>query len=39
VPWLQRWGLTHLLQTPLRSAATDLSLSVDDLQRRVESHA
>jgi hypothetical protein len=27
VPWLQRLGLVHLLQTKLRSAATDLSLS------------
>jgi len=32
VPWLQRLGLVHLLQTELRSAATDLSLSSQDLQ-------
>jgi 2-polyprenyl-6-methoxyphenol hydroxylase-like FAD-dependent oxidoreductase len=38
VPWLQRWGLTHLLQTPLRTAATDLSLPAD-LQRHVQSPA
>jgi 2-polyprenyl-6-methoxyphenol hydroxylase-like FAD-dependent oxidoreductase len=33
VPWLQRLGLAHLLQTGLRSAATDLLLSDGDLQR------
>jgi 2-polyprenyl-6-methoxyphenol hydroxylase-like FAD-dependent oxidoreductase len=33
VPWLQRLGLVHLLQTELRTAATDLSLSHQDLQR------
>lgn len=33
VPWLQRRGLAHLLQTQLRSAATDLSLSHQDRQR------
>lgn len=33
VPWLQRLGLTRLLQTQLRSAADDLSLSSQDLQR------
>jgi 2-polyprenyl-6-methoxyphenol hydroxylase-like FAD-dependent oxidoreductase len=32
VPWLQRLGLVHLLQTQLRTAATDLSLSRHDLQ-------
>jgi len=37
VPWLQRLGLTHLLQTQLRSAATDLSLSSQDLQRSTHS--
>jgi 2-polyprenyl-6-methoxyphenol hydroxylase-like FAD-dependent oxidoreductase len=31
VPWLQRLGLIGLLQTQLRSAATDLSLSSEDL--------
>jgi 2-polyprenyl-6-methoxyphenol hydroxylase-like FAD-dependent oxidoreductase len=33
VPWLQRFGLTHLLQTHVHTAATDLSLSHRDLQR------
>jgi hypothetical protein len=33
VPWLQRLGLVHLLQTGLRTAANDLSLSHQDLQR------
>jgi 2-polyprenyl-6-methoxyphenol hydroxylase-like FAD-dependent oxidoreductase len=33
VPWLQQLGLTHLLQSHLRTAATDLSLSGKDLQR------
>ncbi len=33
VPWLQRVGLVHLLQAGLRTAATDLSLSNQDLQR------
>jgi 2-polyprenyl-6-methoxyphenol hydroxylase-like FAD-dependent oxidoreductase len=33
VPWLQRLGLVHLLQTHVRTAATDLSLSHQDLQR------
>jgi 2-polyprenyl-6-methoxyphenol hydroxylase-like FAD-dependent oxidoreductase len=33
VPWLQRLGLVHLLQTELRTAATDLSLAHHDLQR------
>jgi 2-polyprenyl-6-methoxyphenol hydroxylase-like FAD-dependent oxidoreductase len=33
VPWLQRLGLVHLLQTRRRAAATDLSLSRTDLQR------
>jgi 2-polyprenyl-6-methoxyphenol hydroxylase-like FAD-dependent oxidoreductase len=37
VPWLQRLGLTRLLQTQLRSAATDLSLSSQDLQRSTHS--
>jgi 2-polyprenyl-6-methoxyphenol hydroxylase-like FAD-dependent oxidoreductase len=37
VPWLQRLGLTHLLQTKLRSAADDLSLSSQDLQRTARS--
>ena len=32
VPWLQRLGLAHLLQTTLRTAATDLSLADDDLR-------
>jgi 2-polyprenyl-6-methoxyphenol hydroxylase-like FAD-dependent oxidoreductase len=31
VPWLQRLGLAHLLQTQLRTAATDLSLAEHDL--------
>jgi 2-polyprenyl-6-methoxyphenol hydroxylase-like FAD-dependent oxidoreductase len=39
VPWLQRLGLVHLLQTHLRSAATDLSLSSHDLQRSMNSLA
>jgi hypothetical protein len=38
-PWLQRLGLVHLLQTKLRTAATDLSLSSHDLQRSVNSQA
>ncbi|GAS98225.1 monooxygenase FAD-binding protein [Mycolicibacterium canariasense] len=33
VPWLQRFGIAHLLQTQLRSAATDLALAPHDLQR------
>jgi 2-polyprenyl-6-methoxyphenol hydroxylase-like FAD-dependent oxidoreductase len=33
VPWLQRFGLTRLLQTQLRTAATDLSLASGDLRR------
>jgi 2-polyprenyl-6-methoxyphenol hydroxylase-like FAD-dependent oxidoreductase len=33
VPWLQRLGLVRLLQTKLRTAATDLSLSSHDLRR------
>lgn len=33
VPWVQRLGLGHLLRRPLRTAATDLRLSVDDLER------
>lgn len=32
VAWLQRLGFLHLLQTKLRTAATDLSLSHQDLQ-------
>ncbi|GAB7066200.1 FAD-dependent monooxygenase [Mycobacterium hodleri] len=32
VPWLQRLGLAHLLQTSLRTAATDLSLAEYDLR-------
>lgn len=32
VPWLQRLGLVHLLQTRLRSAATRLSLNDTDLR-------
>lgn len=32
VPWLQRLGLAHLLQTTLRTAATDLSLAEHDLR-------
>jgi 2-polyprenyl-6-methoxyphenol hydroxylase-like FAD-dependent oxidoreductase len=39
VPWLQRLGLVHLLQTKLRTAATDLSLSSHDLQRATNSLA
>jgi 2-polyprenyl-6-methoxyphenol hydroxylase-like FAD-dependent oxidoreductase len=37
VPWLQRLGLLRLLQTRLRTAATDLSLSSHDLQRLTNS--
>ena len=37
VPWLQRLGLTRLLQTQLRSAAGDLSLSSQDVQRSTHS--
>jgi hypothetical protein len=33
VPWLQRLGLVHRLQTKLRTAATDLSVSSHDPQR------
>jgi hypothetical protein len=33
VPWLRRFGLINLLQTHLRTAADDLSLSDQDLQR------
>lgn len=36
VPWLQRLGLLHLLQTGLRDAATDLSLLPHDLHRTVD---
>jgi len=32
VPWLQRLGLAHVLQTPLRTAATDLTLAEHDLR-------
>lgn len=32
VPWLQRLGLVDLLQSQLRTAATDLSLADDDLR-------
>jgi 2-polyprenyl-6-methoxyphenol hydroxylase-like FAD-dependent oxidoreductase len=32
VPWLQRLGLAHLLQTKVRTAATDLSLAEHDLR-------
>jgi 2-polyprenyl-6-methoxyphenol hydroxylase-like FAD-dependent oxidoreductase len=32
VPWLQRLGLASLLQTKLRTAATDLSLASHDLR-------
>ena len=32
VPWLQRLGLVHLLQTGLRTAATDLTLTHHDLE-------
>jgi 2-polyprenyl-6-methoxyphenol hydroxylase-like FAD-dependent oxidoreductase len=39
VPWLQRLGLVRLLQTKLRTAATDLSLSSRDLQRSTHSYA
>jgi hypothetical protein len=39
VPWLQRLGLARLLQTKLRAAATDLSLSSHDLQRSTHSYA
>jgi 2-polyprenyl-6-methoxyphenol hydroxylase-like FAD-dependent oxidoreductase len=39
VPWLQRLGLAHLLQTHVRSAATDLSLSSHDLQHSTKSLA
>jgi 2-polyprenyl-6-methoxyphenol hydroxylase-like FAD-dependent oxidoreductase len=39
VPWLQRFGLVHLLQSKLRTAATDLSLSCQDLQRSTNSLA
>lgn len=34
VPWLQRLGLSRLLQAQLRAAATDLSLADHDLHRR-----
>lgn len=37
VPWLQRLGLVRLLQAPLRSAATQLSLTEADLHRSAES--
>lgn len=33
LPWLQRLGLLRLLRTGLRTAATDLMLSSDDLRR------
>ena len=33
VPWLQRFGLGHLLQTELRAAATELSLPRNSPQR------
>ncbi len=36
VPWLQRLGLLGLLQAPLRSAATSLTLAGDDLLRHSE---
>lgn len=39
VPWLQRLGLLHLLQTPLRTAATELSLSIFDLRRSPNSQS
>jgi len=39
VPWLQRLGLLQLLQTKLRTAATDLPLSSHDLQRSPNSQA
>jgi 2-polyprenyl-6-methoxyphenol hydroxylase-like FAD-dependent oxidoreductase len=39
VPWLQRLGLARLLQTKLRTAATDLSLSSHDLRRATHSYA
>lgn len=39
VPWVQRLGLGHLLRRPLRTAAGDLQLSVDDLGRTVRSGA
>ncbi|WP_370464827.1 hypothetical protein [Mycolicibacterium sp. P1-18] len=32
VPWLQRLGLAHLLQTKVRTAATDLALAEHDLR-------
>ncbi|QLL07933.1 FAD-dependent monooxygenase [Mycobacterium vicinigordonae] len=38
VPWLQRLGLLHLLQAPLRTAATDLSLSDHDLRCSTRPH-
>lgn len=37
VPWIQRFGLGHLLRTSLREAATDLSLTTHDLQRSTSS--
>lgn len=36
VPWLQRLGLVRLLQAPLRSAATRLSLTETDLRLSAE---
>jgi 2-polyprenyl-6-methoxyphenol hydroxylase-like FAD-dependent oxidoreductase len=39
VPWLRRLGLVRLLQTKLRTAATDLSLASHDLQRCANSYA
>jgi 2-polyprenyl-6-methoxyphenol hydroxylase-like FAD-dependent oxidoreductase len=33
VPWIQRFGLGHLMRKPLRAAATDLTLANDDLRR------
>jgi len=39
VPWRQRLGLVHLLQTELRTAATDLSLSHQDLRQRTAENA
>lgn len=38
VPWLQRLGILHLLQTRLRAAATELALAVHDLPRVAQDH-
>jgi 2-polyprenyl-6-methoxyphenol hydroxylase-like FAD-dependent oxidoreductase len=36
VPWIQRFGLGHLLRKPLRAAATDLELGAGDLRRTAQ---